>query len=178
MLELEYRIKDLELGDKDVSLALSSEQISDAVGDLDVELSRSAITLSGQLRLQGSVVQLDGLLRGQLVLPCQRCLEPASVPIEMQLNTVYTPASEKRSSDEASDDEDVDYAHHDGETVDLWPLLREDLILAVPITVLCKEDCRGLCPSCGVDRNTTRCDCPTEGSLSPFAGLRSIKLPT
>ena len=81
--------------------------------------------------------------------------------------------------DLAIDDEDVDYAHHDGETVNLWPLLREDLILAVPITVLCKEDCRGLCPSCGIDLNTSTCDCqPAAGSLSPFAGLRSIKLPT
>lgn len=180
MLELEYRIKDLELGDKDVTLALSSDQIADAVGDLDADLSASAVEITAQLRLQGSVVQLDGSMRGQLVLPCQRCLEPAQVPVEMRLHTVYTPApaNESPASDEAIDDEDVDYAHHDGETVDLWPLLREDLILAVPITVLCKEDCRGLCPSCGVDLNTTTCECQPAGSLSPFAGLRSIKLPT
>ena len=180
MLGLEYRIKDLESDDKDVSLALSPEQLTDAVSDLGADISRCALELSGQLRLQSSVVQFDGQLQGQLVLPCQRCLEPAHVPIDMRLNTIYTPASSKRDEESAEsvDDEDVDYAHHDGETVDLWPILREDLILAVPITVVCKDDCRGLCPTCGVDRNVATCDCQTATPVSPFAGLRSIKLPT
>jgi len=181
MLGLEYRIKDLESDDKEVSLPLSSDQIADAVEDLGVDLSRSAITLSARLHLQGTVVQVDGELRGQLVLSCQRCLEPATVPVEMRLHKIYSAAPEPddaRDSDAATDDEDVDYAHHDGETVDLWPVLREDLILTVPITVLCQEDCQGLCPSCGIDRNRASCDCQPEHTESPFAALRSIKLPT
>jgi uncharacterized protein len=102
------------------------------------------------------------------------------VSVALHVNTVYTPATAKRNaeSDATVDDEDVDYAHHDGEIVDLWPSLREDIILAVPISVVCKQDCRGLCPSCGVDRNLATCDCETATPLSPFAGLRSIKLPT
>lgn len=178
MLSLEYRIKDLESGDKDVSLALSSEQIADSVGDLDVDLANTEIALSAHLHLQATVVQVDGELRGKLVLPCQRCLELATVPVEMRLHKIYTAATEKRDSDAAVDDEDVDYAHHDGDTVDLWPVLREDLILTVPITVLCQEDCLGLCPSCGIDRNRASCDCESKHRQSPFAGLRSIKLPT
>jgi uncharacterized protein len=181
MLGLVYRIRDLESGDKDVSLPLSSEQLADAVEDLGVDLGSSAIVLSAHLHLQASVVQVDGELRGQLVLPCQRCLEPATVPIEMRLHKIYTAApepNESKGSDAAVDDEDIDYAHHDGETVDLWPVLREDLILAVPITVLCQEGCRGLCPSCGIDRNRASCDCQPEHTESPLAALRSIKLPT
>lgn len=178
MLGLEYRIKDLESGDKDVSLSLSSDQLADAVGDLDVDLANSKIALMAHLHLQASVVQVDGELRGRLVLPCQRCLESATVPVEMRLHKIYTAATEQKDSDAAIDDEDVDYAHHDGDIVDLWPVLREDLILAVPITVLCQEDCRGLCPSCGIDRNRASCACQSEHRQSPFAALRSIKLPT
>jgi uncharacterized protein len=182
MLGLEYRIKDLESGDKDLSLVLSREQLSDAVGDLDVDLEQSRITLKAQLRLQGSVVQCDGWLRGELVLPCQRCLEPARVPVELRLHTVFTPSSHGADSSARDDDEDVDedldYAHHDGETVDLWPILREDLILAIPITVRCQEECRGLCPTCGKNRNLTSCDCKPAPSLSPFAELNKIKLST
>jgi uncharacterized protein len=178
MLGLEYRIKDLESGDKDLAVSLSSEQIADAVEDLGVDLANSALALSGHLHLQASVVQVDGELRGRLVLPCQRCLEPATVPVEIRLHKIYTAAADRKDRDAALDDEDVDYAHHDGETVDLWPVLREDLILAVPITVLCQEDCRGLCPSCGIDRNRTSCNCQPELAQSPFTALRSIKLQT
>lgn len=180
LLGLEYRIKDLESGDKDISLSLSSEHLQDAVGDLDADLSGSSARIEARLYMHGSVVQCDGWLRGQLLIPCQRCLEPAPIPVEVRLHTVYSAASSASSGKNADsvDDDDVDYAHHDGETVDLWPLLREDLILSVPITVLCKEDCRGLCPTCGVDRNTTLCACQPSAALSPFAGLRSLKLPT
>jgi len=183
MLGLEYRIKDLESGDKDISMSLSREHLSDALADtlqgLNIDLSSCHVQLTGQLHMQGSVVQCDGALRGELVLPCQRCLEPARIPVDVRLHTLYAPAGQgDKASEDEVDDDDVDYAHHDGETVDLWPLLREDLILTLPITVLCKEDCRGLCPVCGVDRNTTSCDCQPAAPLSPFAGLRSIKLPT
>lgn len=181
MLGLKYRIKDLEFGDKDISLPLTREHLSDAVSDLGADLDKSKAELSAVLRMHGSVVQCDGWLRGELLVPCQRCLEPARVPVEIRLHAVYTPQSagaRKESSDDEIDDEDLDYAHHDGEIVDLWPLVREDLILAVPISVLCREDCRGLCPSCGVDRNTTSCACQPASQLSPFAGLRSLKLPT
>ncbi len=196
MLGLEYRIKDLESGDKDVSLSLSHEHLLDALAELlpdaapdstsddsSTNLAGCKVDLIAHLCKHSSVVQCDGWLRGQLILPCQRCLEPAHLPIEVRLHTVYTPgiqaASEDRQgSDDVLDDDDIDYAHHDGEVVDLWPLVRETLILAVPITVQCKEDCRGLCPMCGVDRNTTSCTCQPAASLSPLAALRNVRLPT
>lgn len=183
MLGLEYRIKDLESDDKELSIPLSREHLSDALGDFEPNLDECSATISGTLSKQSSVVQCDGWLRGQLALACQRCLEPTRLPLDVRLHTLYTPAGQgagepTEASDEDVDDDDLDYAHHNGETVDLWPVVRESMILAVPITVLCKEDCRGLCPSCGVDRNTTECSCKPAAPLSPFAALKDLKLPT
>ena len=56
------------------------------------------------------------------------------------------------------------------------PIVREYIILAVPITVYCNEDCRGLCPLCGADRNQGECSCQPVGKLSPFSALRDVKL--
>lgn len=72
-------------------------------------------------------------------------------------------------------DEELDLYSYEGESIDLEPLLREQLILAVPFAPLCREECKGLCPQCGIDRNQERCTCtpPIDPRL---AALRDIKL--
>jgi uncharacterized protein len=183
MLALEYRIKDLEGRDKDIDLSLSSAFLADAFVGFDAKLEDSSLTLAVRLSQCKSTVLCDGWLRGRAVLACQRCLEPAVIDLAQRVHAIYAPASEpivesSEGSDEEIDEDDLDYAHHNGEVVDLWPLLREQIILAIPITVLCQEDCRGLCPSCGMDRNRARCECQQAAVLSPFAALRDVKLPS
>lgn len=71
----------------------------------------------------------------------------------------------------------LDVLPYDGEQVDLEPLLREQLVLAVPYAPLCREDCKGLCPQCGIDRNAETCAC--EAPPDPrFAALKGLKLPS
>ena len=50
-------------------------------------------------------------------------------------------------------------AFYDKDRIDLGEIVREQILLEVPLRRLCREDCRGLCPSCGVNRNTEACDC-------------------
>ncbi|MCA9680433.1 MAG: DUF177 domain-containing protein, partial [Myxococcales bacterium] len=71
--------------------------------------------------------------------------------------------------------EDLDVFAYDGESVDLEPIVREQLVLAVPYAPLCKEDCRGLCPQCGIDRNVETCTCQPPGDPR-FAALGALKL--
>jgi uncharacterized protein len=66
--------------------------------------------------------------------------------------------SEKELGAELTDD-DVDLYGYDGEEIDLTPLFRDQVVLAVPFAPLCGEDCKGLCPQCGVDRNLETCEC-------------------
>lgn len=81
---------------------------------------------------------------------------------------------------EADDDglelaeDDLDVFPYEGDVVDLEPLIREQFILAVPFAPLCKDDCKGLCPMCGIDRNIDTCQC--EKPVDPrFAGLEALK---
>jgi uncharacterized protein len=74
-------------------------------------------------------------------------------------------------------EEDLDVFPFDGEKIDLEPLFREQFVLAVPFAPLCREDCKGLCPQCGIDRNTGTCNC--EKPIDPrLAALKGLKLPS
>lgn len=181
MTQLSYRIKDLDNGRVDIHTPLARELLADAVGDMDAELDDCAATLTAQLSKHNTTVQCDGSLKGRLMLPCHRCLSPAEVPLEVPVHTIFVPQPKVQvedSSAAAADPEadDLDFAHHDGEVVDLAPIMREYIILAVPLRILCKDDCLGLCPQCGTDRNVAACSCLPPPSVGPLAALKNIKL--
>jgi uncharacterized protein len=119
-----------------------------------------------------------GKLQGWLVVACSRCVGPARVEVDDELMVTYMPKERQPEDDEeevelAEDDLDV-YVYTDNE-IDLAPLLRERLIMSVPYAPLCREDCKGLCPQCGVDRNHETCSC--EAPIDPrLAALKDIKL--
>ena len=178
MTELTYRLKDLDSGRVDINTPLSRELLRDAVGDMDAELDGCAATLTARLSKHNQTVQCDGTLRGQLMLPCHRCLNPAQVPLDIPVHTVFVPQPKVPVEDSSAEPEadDLDFAHHDGEIVDLAPIMREYIILAVPLRILCKDDCLGLCPQCGTDRNVATCSCVPVPSVGPLAALKNIKL--
>lgn len=177
MTPLVFRIKDLEHQPqgRHLDTALDRAFLESAVKDAGIDVERSRAHLEGQLLSQGPNVLLHGSLRGELGAECQRCLGPAAVPVDQRLRMTFAPPGDKTPAEDFVDPDDVDYAHHDREVVDLRDVLREQLLLAIPITVLCKEDCKGLCPTCGADRNSTECGCETTISLSPFAVLKNLK---
>jgi len=88
---------------------------------------------------------------------CRRCLAPVRLAVAAQVEALFTEAAD------AEEDPAVYPIPHRATHVDLKPALREELILAVPKYVLCREDCRGLCPRCGADLNAGPCECPPAG---------------
>jgi len=124
-------------------------------------------------------VFVRGKLVGWFVVACSRCLGDVVVSPNEQLAVTFLP-KEKVPED---DDEDVEVAEDDedlfpyeGEHVDLEPLLREQLLLAVPFSPLCSDDCKGLCATCGADLNVSPCQCE-QTSIDPrLATLKDVKL--
>jgi uncharacterized protein len=143
------------------------------------------------LYADGNHVFVAGTFRGELTVACSRCIEPVRLPIEEKLRVTFMPRHEL-PADEDEDagagegagegegaelsEDDVDLFPYDGDVIDLEPLFREQFVLAVPFAPLCREDCKGLCPQCGVDRNTGTCAC--EPPIDPrLAALKGLKLP-
>lgn len=138
-----------------------------------------------ELHIDGTTVFVQGAVEGTVAIACSRCVGPVAIRFDERVRVTYVPAAEApEASAGASDDEGVeltsdelDVFPYDGEIVDLGPLLREQFVLAVPFAPLCKDDCAGLCPQCGVDRNLTACAC--ERPADPrFAALAGLKLPS
>lgn len=136
------------------------------------------------LYADGSHVFVNGALSGFITVACSRCVGPVRLPIEESLHVTFMPPDELPSDhtdgDEDGDEvtaEDIDVFPFDGDHIDLEPMLREQFILAIPFAPLCRDDCRGLCPQCGADRNTSPCQC--EAPVDPrLEGLRNLKLPS
>jgi uncharacterized protein len=130
-------------------------------------------------------VYATGKVKGTVTVACSRCVGPCAITLDEPVHVTFLPAhAMPEELDEDSADEGVELAEndldvypYDGETVDLEPLVREQFVLAVPFAPLCREDCLGLCPQCGADRNHAPCSC--EKPVDPrFSALQGLKLPS
>jgi uncharacterized protein len=186
---MKVRLKDLPL---EREIVLSNEFVRDALaGDpMRDALERPADdehagAAEARLSFYGEddSVFARGTLRGWFEVACGRCVGPVRVAIDETLAATFRPRAVVPDDAPGPDGEeeveltedDLDLYPYDGDEIDLAPVLREQIILAVPYAPLCREDCQGLCPQCGVDRNTTSCHC--EAPVDPrLAALKDIKL--
>jgi len=151
----------------------------DALGEGDAQAGEGHAELD--LYADGSHVFAAGQFDGHLHVACSRCVGPVRLEVHDKLRVTFMPPGEMPEEEEEEGvevrAEDLDVFPFDGETVDLEPLLREQFVLAVPFAPLCREDCKGLCPQCGIDLNTGTCSC--EKPVDPrLAALKGLKLPS
>ncbi len=118
----------------------------------------------------GRELLIRGRLRGTLTLACCRCLTPYVAPIETDFDLLLAPGPEPlKAGEEELTAAELDQDFYAGDTLDLEPILREQIVLQLPVKPLCAEACRGLCARCGANLNTEPCTCAKERSASPFA---------
>jgi uncharacterized protein len=141
-----------------------------------------------KLQKTGSGVLLRGSTEVAVRTPCRRCLADVHlrVPVSFTLNLVSRAAlsdgDEAGAEDEQSvrggtfDLERADEELFDGKTIDLDPLVREQVLLALPMQAACREDCKGLCGSCGQNLNEGECGCARTQVDPRLAALKNIKL--
>ncbi|MCC7053809.1 MAG: DUF177 domain-containing protein [Gemmatimonadaceae bacterium] len=120
----------------------------------------SPVTVQGRLSRAGEGrYYFTGEFEGSAVGECTRCLTEVLVRAGDAIQCLFVESDE----DGLDDDPDVFLLDSKSRSIDLRPAVREGWILAVPSFVLCRDDCKGLCPTCGVDRNTTPCTCAANG---------------
>ena len=148
----------------------------DAVGQ-DGEAYRilEPVQVDVQIHRDRERFRLVGTVRTRLALSCGRCLEPFALPIDSELDLRYLPVeSEGGAEDREVSDDDLDAGVYRDGQIDLNELLRGQFYLALPMKPLCREDCAGLCPLCGTNRNTEACACAPQWEdprLAPLKGL-------
>ena len=124
----------------------------------------------------GTELFFRGEFTAATIATCARCTEEFIAPSGRSFRYVLAPRS---IGDDSKGDlrvEDLEFSLYEGDEVNLTPLIREQMLLALPTRPLCREDCRGLCSNCGVNLNERQCDCVIESVGARLSVLSSIKL--
>ena len=130
---------------------------------LDVDLTANGV---------GEGVLVRGTLATTVRTACRRCLEPVEQEVREHVDLLFAPPAE---GEDEVDDGEVYPLPARGDDLDLTDAVREQVLLQVPQFTLCREECRGLCPTCGADLNAAACECVPEQAASPWDALKDVK---
>jgi len=120
--------------------------------------------------------RLIGTVQTTLELPCSRCLEAFSWPVDSSFDLRYQPHARNTGEGEREiEEDDLTTAFYENDTIDLGQLMREQLYLALPMKPLCGDDCKGLCPTCGSNWNKGTCDCSNQWEDPRLAALKALR---
>jgi len=136
---------------------------------------RGPLDLAVHVRRVGRRVLVEGRLSGVVALECARCLEPFVHEVGADFVAEFAPKPQPGETELALDGAEMDVAFFDGDVLDLGDLVREQLLLALPLRRVCREDCPGLCPVCGTKRNRDGCTCRDDEVDPRFRILAKLK---
>jgi uncharacterized protein len=121
-------------------------------------------------------IRIQGRLASRLELSCARCLEPVMQDVKREFDLLYRPQGADAGRDEMSvTDAEAEISYYEGEGILLDDVVREQVLLAAPLKVTCREDCKGLCPLCGTNLNQEQCSCAVAQEEPRWAALKEIR---
>ena len=160
------RINISKLSDGEHRYSLSTEPAD--IG-LDERFNRTVLVEAVIDRSNRQLVLQAEVQSGGVFL-CDRCLEEFQKDVASGYSILYVQGEEPPAGQE--EDHEVQYLPADANMIDLGEDVRQFLTLSLPLKVLCRENCAGLCPVCGGNRNTTRCSCTVEETDPRWATLK------
>jgi uncharacterized protein len=174
-------IKDLEIRPLDFE-----EEIQPGAIDLGEEVrQRTALKTTGRAELVEEHhgkhqvikdIRLRGRLSAGLELQCARCLDPVKQDVKREFELLYRPLGADAGKDELSvTDAEAEIGYYQGEGILLEDVLREQVLLALPLKITCRDDCKGLCPHCGKNLNQEQCSCAVPAEDPRWAALKEIR---
>lgn len=147
----------------------------------DFELDDEDVCIIEPLEIIGRVVKselqvkVEGKFNTTAEVLCSRCLSKVSVKLCNEFDILYVPESTNDVGDTLElDEDDLTLSVLDGNVIDVDELAIEQIYLALPSRVLCKEDCLGLCPKCGKNKNVENCSCDKEDVDTRWAALKEL----
>jgi uncharacterized protein len=185
------KIEEIQEQGLQVKERLALEQLSEALEGSGFKATEP-LEYEARLRKVSGGVLLEGRFNGRLATACRRCLDEArlELPVRFLLNLVPRRQALPGVEDEEAEGQDrghgesagsfeldeADEESFDGKQIDLDPIFREQMLLALPMNALCREDCQGLCPQCGQNLNQARCGCQPQWEDPRWAALKSLKV--
>jgi len=136
------------------------------------------VVLGADVRKDTRKARLVGHVAATLECDCSRCLETFAVPVDATFDVMFLPVEADvagaREGDGEVREDDIGVSFYKDDVIDLGELIREQFYLSLPMKPLCREDCQGLCPVCGINRNRETCSCRSEWVDPRMEALRRI----
>jgi uncharacterized protein len=121
-------------------------------------------------------IRVNGDLKVSMQATCDRCLEPASFRVANDFDLVYMPsAGAAKGGEDEVDEAAVEVGYYEGGGLELNDILREVVLLALPMQLVCSEECKGICPICGQNRNQQECGCHFEAVDDRWSKLKAFR---
>lgn len=163
---------DLELGPRAIGFGEEAEQVGNLATSGRAEVlheHRGPKQIVADIRLRGRFA-------GRFQVPCARCIEPVEIPLAGDFDLIFRPIGADAGAPERSiTAPETEIGYYQKDSLLLEDVLREQVLLSLPVRTLCKPDCKGLCPQCGENLNARKCSCdqnPGDLRWEALAGLR------
>lgn len=158
---------------------------------VDVFPVLSRMQADGECAFHGSIVadivierefdhlKASGRVQVPVELYCSRCLAAYDSAVDSMFRIIFRKESPRHSDVEEEIelcDDDLVSVVYSGDEIDLSHEIEEQVAMEIPMKPLCGDDCRGLCPTCGIDLNTGSCDCPDTSINLKFSALKDFKV--
>ncbi len=150
-------------------------------GEIEID---NSVTQSTNLKAEGSAqllshslgeIRVAGRLDVSLTAVCVRCLESTVLPVRKSFDLVYVPTGESGGGEAEVDESAIEVGFYEGNGIELNDVLREVVLLALPMQLTCGEDCKGICPTCGQNRNQSNCSCDNKIEDERWNGLKNLR---
>lgn len=170
-------VKEMELRKIRFDETFESGQVDFSGEDLEQDTPLKAAGVAELLENTGGEVRIQGRYTVVMSAQCDRCLQKAQFPLEKSFDLFYRPMSFIARDEEVEIDEgEAEIGFYQRGGLELEDILREQVLLALPMQRVCSETCEGICPFCGRNRNETRCDCKIESADDRWGALRKLEL--
>ena len=170
-------VKEMELRKIRFDESFDPAQIEFASENLEQASPLHAVGSAEMLKNTGGQVRIQGRYTVEVTAPCDRCLAPARFPLDAGFDLFYKPVSVIARVEEVEIDEgEAQIGFYENGGLELEDVLREQVLLALPMQRVCSEDCKGICPVCGKNRNEAECDCRIEIHDHRLEALRKLEI--
>ena len=148
---------------------LTAEEL---MSESDLALAEGSLVFHGEMENLDRVIKISGNVACVLRGNCDRCGEDVTTPLNCEFVESFTNLEEK--ADEEAEKEEEMIHFFEGDVIDLLPYVEQAIFLNTPMKTLCREDCKGLCPECGINLNENECSCNKSPIDPRFAVLADL----
>jgi uncharacterized protein len=165
-----------------IAMESSPYRFAATIAPAKIDLESEGAALKSSARIEADVTRhiaqadIEGEINADVELECSRCLQPVARNLKFSFRASFVaPENYSEAKETELRADDLEIAILESNTIDIAELIREQILLNLPAQVYCAEDCKGLCPQCGANRNLIDCKCEEKEIDPRWAALKNLK---